>query len=125
MGKVEPLRQLSDALELLGMLEYLSDRLTREETPNADIPWGGFKLSLRQAREIITAVREKLAQGLYAEPSAPPRRDLANAGGATLAERVQQIPISGRRAREISASASNALAAEVVADSRAAGDGLA
>ncbi len=99
---MEATKELTDAADLLTMLDCLTDSLSRDTSGTAVPPWAGIKLTIRQTREIILGTHEKISrQGTYAEPYA--QRQENTFAGAGLAERVQQIPPSstGSRARDL------------------------
>ncbi|MBL7661336.1 hypothetical protein JNK13_01150 [bacterium] len=90
MDKSESVRQLGEAIDLLGMVEYLLDRAPRENlSTSGGLPWGGIKLTLRQSKQAVMEAREKLSRDSRYESIIAP----------SLSDRVQQIPTG--RAREI------------------------
>lgn len=93
MDTTEPVQHLSDVVDLLSMLEYLTEGISREGT--AVVPWAGITLTLRQSREIVMRVQERLGRSYGSEV----RHEQPK--GGTLADRVQQIPMGGSRARDL------------------------
>jgi hypothetical protein len=103
MRKVEGLKQLSDAADLLNMLEQLVDSLARRDGVSDITPWRGIRLTLGQARTWVTRASEVLSQDLALEQSfmnEPMATKPQRIASSPLAGRIQKAPISGR-VREI------------------------
>ena len=100
---MEATKELTDAADLLTMLDCLTDSLSRDTTGTAVPPWAGIKLTIRQTREIILGTHEKISRqgGGYMEPMSQRQENQYMGGG--LADRVQQIPptSTGSRARDL------------------------
>ena len=93
---MEATKELTDAAELIAMLEVLTDGLSQDTSGMSTPPWAGIKLTLRQSREIILTAAERMGR----ETSPMQRHDSFSSG--TLADRVQQIPpAGGSRARDL------------------------
>lgn len=115
MDKVDPLKQMSDAIDLLQMLEQLTDGLSRADaqTPkkNNQLPWAGMRLTLNQARQLLLFSYEKFFQSAQYEPQPAVVRQLEVQNGqhenrgmpavrngasrpvaTSLADRVQPVP---------------------------------
>lgn len=100
---MEATKELTDAAELLSMLEVLTDGLSQDTTGMVTPPWAGIKLTLRQSREIVLSAQERLVRSnvTFNEPTATGRHENFGSGN-TLADRVQQIPPTGSsRARDL------------------------
>ena len=102
MDNFDPAQQMADAVEILSMLEYLTETLGRES--NVRAPWAGITLTIKQAREKITLAHNTLAGGFVDSPQ-PPSRLSEPVRSSALADRIQQIPLGGSRARDLVAGA--------------------
>ncbi|GEM_PF-5543975 len=102
---MEATKELTDAADLLVMLEVLTEGLSQDMSGSATPPWAGIKLILRQSREAVLSAHEKVSRGNhsvvnYNEPVSQQRHDNFSTG--SLADRVQQIPPAGAsRARDL------------------------
>lgn len=93
------MRQLREAVELVQMLEQLSEGLARDPRNNA-VAWGGIQLTLGQIRSLIRRADEQLDHGKESEQ---PRRSSEQGRSSesdvravsSLAGRIQKSP-SGR-----------------------------
>ena len=126
MRKVENLKQLADAVELLTMLEQLSSGLAKGDQTTQEIPWGGIKLTLGQAKSLVLKTYDSLCQSNDVErfPEEPRYRsedarfaegsnsevaangveteeDSTLRGLSALAGRIQKAPTSSGRVREL------------------------
>jgi len=85
------LRQLSDAIDLIAMLEHLSKSIDGSKRINSEVPWAGIKITLSQSRQLL----EQTYKDLYrrtdsAEPVAAPIKQSTRS--SSLADRVQPLP---------------------------------
>lgn len=117
MDNLDPAQHLVDAVDLIAMLECLTDSLSREDT--AHVPWAGISLTLRQTREKVIQAHNTLS-GNYFDAPQPPSRQIDSFKGAALSERLQQIPVSGSRARDLVAGGAPAATAAPVATAKGA-----
>lgn len=95
-------RDLGDASELVAMLQHLCDAFADGPASGQRVPWNGFSLTLMQIRELIDSAREELGEQ-YSDGSAAAPRDTLPA--SSLADRVQHVPTTRTRARELIGSA--------------------
>jgi len=123
-------KQLSDANDLVYMLEHLVASFASGSLGNSDVPWAGIRLTLRQVRESISSAQESMIVGNAAsaesgvvmnESHHSPFADRSVAdrsiGGSlsvapgpdrSLADRVMPVPARGvGRARELSQAVGN------------------
>lgn len=73
---------LYDAVDLIRMLEHLSDSCRRN--PRMEIPWGGIALTLAQTRELVSHAVGSVAVEPAMEAAAPgtaPEEQNPNGGG--------------------------------------------
>ncbi|MCB0322961.1 MAG: hypothetical protein KDD69_05285 [Bdellovibrionales bacterium] len=108
MQQNNALRDLSDAAELLVMLEQLIDGIPTEKNEQKRMPLRGMRLTVTQARRCIQRAHESLV--------APPARQTADVapgpavaqqaepvtrGAGALAARITKAPTSKGRIREL------------------------
>lgn len=113
MSKIDCADQVSDVMDLLSMLEVLVAGVSENEDADSEVPWAGILLTLRQGRGILDHVQQKLisrAQSSTSERTTVvvPRVERTSdmraevpVAGASLAERVQQVPFRAGRIREL------------------------
>ena len=123
MEKALYFKQLTDAIDLLSMLEQLSRRLGAETRSDDSSPWAGVGLTVSRSRELVLAAYQQLQReslvsaGGELSPSAfIPKTAAAAAGGfaadpnsgsdeglsvSPLAGRVQRVPSRVGRVREL------------------------
>lgn len=116
-------KQLSDANDLVYMLEHLVSSFANGSLGNSDVPWAGIRLTLRQVRESISSAQESMIVGNAASAESGvvineshhspfADRSIGGAGLApdrSLADRVMPVPARGvGRARELTQAVGNA-----------------
>ena len=68
MDQSKALHQLTEAADLISMLEALTNSVAMESQASA--PWGGLKITLRNVRQMILASHDTLAADLVARARA-------------------------------------------------------
>lgn len=118
-------KQLSDANDLVYMLEHLVASFASGSLGNSDVPWAGIRLTLRQVRESISSAQESMIVGNatsaesgvamneshhspFADRSIGGSLSVAPGPDRSLADRVMPVPTRGvGRARELSQAVGN------------------
>lgn len=104
------LKDLTDSIELVKMLEQLTNGMARSGGTQAEIPWVGIQLTLTQTRERLSrslaelcseAVRESYKGEVLASNPTQPGYAQPQQRTATLSERIQQAPSGQNRVREL------------------------
>ena len=106
------LRDLTDSIELIKMLEQLTNGIARGGNTQAEVPWVGIQLTLTQTRERLSrslaelcsdAVRESYkGEAMSSGITTPSSYTAAQTQRtATLSERIQQAPSGQNRVREL------------------------
>lgn len=102
-------RKLSDASDLLEMVEHLA--ASAKERGEQTVPWPGVRLTLRQCREIVgdisnwlesqqDAAVDSVERHVQVDRPSEPRRERRD---TTLASRIQRVPRNGSYVRELGA----------------------
>ena len=119
MEQSDSFKKLTDAVDLINMLEYLTEGLSGANggMPAESLPWGGLRLTLRQTREsILSAYEELLGSGDFTSAA----RDGVNATSQpvtsqSLADRVQQVaPGTGAAGAGVGAAAGGSRVRELL-----------
>ncbi len=100
MDRTESLKQVTDAVDLIRMLEHLTDNYARGNSNVNEVPWAGIRLTLAQSREILSLAKDRMSRGAANYDS---RYDNAPQQGPALADRAPQgnAPQGGGRMREL------------------------
>lgn len=104
MWKRDSQRRLSNAGDLLVMLEHLCDGLAQRGGHNGDAPWRGIKLTLRQIRNIIVDIHQSLDQQDLPEEKSREIDISEKLALSSLAARIQKVPSGAGRIRELAPS---------------------
>lgn len=106
----DSLRKLVETVDLLSMLEQLTDSLSRNPINATDVAWGGIKLTLRQSKKNIIRAYEAFSEESLTEQRTEGDEILRvpqNAAFSSLAGRVQKAPTTTGTIRELRSSPAN------------------
>ena len=96
------LKELTEASDLLGLLERMMDGCSRLDGSDQEHPWEGMRVALSESRRRIARASEAVIRGLYAEELAPAESRPMAANGQTgrlsaprpgLAARIQRVEL--------------------------------
>jgi hypothetical protein len=96
MDKQDHFERLSQAADLLIMLERLAEAFSESEVPQKEVPWAGISHTLTRSRKIVQETSEELLRNICAEALPTPRSAALNAGDKFAAPTRMKSSLSGR-----------------------------